>query len=118
MNMPLLTHILEISPRPVLIIAGEEAYSRHFSEDAYQAAAATKELMIIPHAVHVNLYNKKIDGRLSTNWKHFSRKSEKLSRQAREAQERKKENSFINTGCKSRLVWNRIIAKHFNYGSN
>jgi hypothetical protein len=58
MNMPLLTYIKEISPRPVLIIAGENAHSRYFSEDAYKAAAEPKELMIIPKAVHVDLYDK------------------------------------------------------------
>ena len=58
MNMPLLTYIKEISPRPVLLIAGENAHSRYFSEDAYKAAAEPKELMIIPNAVHVDLYDK------------------------------------------------------------
>jgi uncharacterized protein len=58
MNMPLLTYIKEISPRPVLIIAGEKAHSRYFSEDAYKAAAEPKELIIIPGAVHVDLYDK------------------------------------------------------------
>jgi hypothetical protein len=58
MNMPLLTYIKEISPRPVLIIAGEKAHSRYFSEDAYKAAAEPKELVIIPRAVHVDLYDK------------------------------------------------------------
>jgi fermentation-respiration switch protein FrsA (DUF1100 family) len=58
MNFPLLTYIKEISPRPVLLIAGENAHSRYFSEDAYNAAAEPKELMIIPNAVHVDLYDK------------------------------------------------------------
>lgn len=57
MNMPLLTYIQEISPRPVLIIAGEKAHSRYFSEDAYKAANEPKELLIIPGAVHVDLYD-------------------------------------------------------------
>lgn len=57
MNMPILTYIEEISPRPVLLIAGENAHSRYFSEDAYKAAAEPKELMIIPDAVHVDLYD-------------------------------------------------------------
>jgi fermentation-respiration switch protein FrsA (DUF1100 family) len=57
MNMPILTYIKEISPRPILIIAGENAHSRYFSEDAYKAAAEPKELMIIPDAVHVDLYD-------------------------------------------------------------
>jgi len=58
MNMPILTYIKEISPRPILIIAGENAHSRYFSEDAYKAAAEPKELMIIPKTVHVDLYDK------------------------------------------------------------
>jgi fermentation-respiration switch protein FrsA (DUF1100 family) len=58
MNAPLLTYIKEISPRPVLLIAGENAHSRYFSEDAYKAASEPKELIIIPKAVHVDLYDK------------------------------------------------------------
>lgn len=58
MNLPLLTYIKEIAPRPVLLIAGEKAHSRYFSEDAYKAAAEPKELVIIPNAVHVDLYDK------------------------------------------------------------
>jgi fermentation-respiration switch protein FrsA (DUF1100 family) len=58
MNMPLLTYIQEISPRPVLLIAGENAHSRYFSEDAFKAASEPKELLIIPNATHVDLYDK------------------------------------------------------------
>lgn len=57
MNMPLMTYISEISPRPMLVIAGEHAHSRYFSEDAYKAAKEPKEIMIIPDAVHVDLYD-------------------------------------------------------------
>ncbi|KAF2328072.1 alpha/beta hydrolase [Flavobacterium ginsenosidimutans] len=59
MNMPILAYIKEISPRPILIIAGENAHSRYFSEDIYKAAAEPKELLIIPDAVHVDLYDRK-----------------------------------------------------------
>lgn len=58
MNTPLLTYLKEISPRPLLIIAGEKAHSRYFSEDIYNVAAEPKELIIIPNAVHVDLYDK------------------------------------------------------------
>lgn len=58
MNMPILTYVKEISPRPMLLIAGENAHSRYFSEDIYKSAAEPKELMIIPNAVHVDLYDK------------------------------------------------------------
>jgi fermentation-respiration switch protein FrsA (DUF1100 family) len=58
MNIPILAYIKEISPRPMLLIAGENAHSRYFSEDIYKIAAEPKELMIIPNAVHVDLYDK------------------------------------------------------------
>ena len=56
--MPLLTYIEEISPRPVLLIHGEKAHSRYFSETAYAAAAESKELVIVPGANHTDLYDK------------------------------------------------------------
>jgi fermentation-respiration switch protein FrsA (DUF1100 family) len=58
MNTPLLTYLTEISPRPVLLIAGENAHSRYMSDDIFKAAAEPKELMIIPGAVHVDLYDR------------------------------------------------------------
>ena len=58
MNMPLLTYIKEISPRPILFIHGEKAHSRYFAETAYAAAAQPKELMIIKGANHVDLYDR------------------------------------------------------------
>lgn len=58
MNMPLLSYVKEISPRPILLIAGANAHSRYFSEDIYKNAAEPKELVIIPNAVHVDLYDK------------------------------------------------------------
>ena len=58
MNMPLLTYIKEIAPRPVLLIHGEKAHSHYFSETAYAAAAEPKELVIIPGASHVDLYDR------------------------------------------------------------
>lgn len=57
MNMPILSYIKEISPRPILIIAGEKAHSRYFSEDAFAMASEPKELIIVPNAVHVDLYD-------------------------------------------------------------
>lgn len=56
-NMPILSYIKEISPRPVLFIHGEKAHSRYFSETAYAQAAEPKELVIIPGAAHVDLYD-------------------------------------------------------------
>jgi fermentation-respiration switch protein FrsA (DUF1100 family) len=41
----------------VLLIHGEKAHSRYFSETAYAAAAEPKELLIIQGANHVDLYD-------------------------------------------------------------
>ncbi|TYL46554.1 alpha/beta hydrolase [Marinomonas sp. IMCC 4694] len=57
MNAPLLTYIAEISPRPILFVHGEKAHSLYFSQTAYANAAEPKELMIIPGASHVDLYD-------------------------------------------------------------
>lgn len=58
LNAPLMTHIAEISPRPILFIHGEKAHSRYFSETAYAAAAQPKELVIVPGANHTDLYDR------------------------------------------------------------
>jgi hypothetical protein len=57
-NSQILAHLKEISPRPILLIAGEKAHSRYMSEDIFKQAADPKELLIIPNAVHVDLYDK------------------------------------------------------------
>ncbi len=57
MNMPILTYIKEISPRPLLLIHGENAHSRYFSETAYANAAQPKELLIVKGANHTDLYD-------------------------------------------------------------
>ncbi|QOL14205.1 alpha/beta hydrolase [Dickeya dianthicola] len=58
MNMPILTYIKEISPRPILFIHGEKAHSLYFAETAYEAAAQPKELLIVKGASHVDLYDR------------------------------------------------------------
>ncbi|MCM0245627.1 alpha/beta hydrolase [Bacteroides fragilis] len=59
-NMPLLSYIHEID-RAVLLIHGENAHSRYFSEDAYKRLTGNnKELMIIPGANHTDLYDRMI----------------------------------------------------------
>ncbi len=50
--------IAEISPRPMLFITGDKAHSKEFSEDAYKRAAEPKEILIVPGAGHVDLYDR------------------------------------------------------------
>lgn len=58
MNFYPFNDIDTISPRPLLFIAGAEAHSREFSEDAYRLAAEPKELVLVPNAGHVDLYDR------------------------------------------------------------
>jgi fermentation-respiration switch protein FrsA (DUF1100 family) len=58
MNFYPFNDIETISPRPLLFIAGAQAHSLEFSEDAYKRAAEPKELLIIPDAGHVDLYDR------------------------------------------------------------
>ena len=56
-NMPLLVYSDEIR-NAVLMIHGEKAHSRYFSEDAFKKLKGdNKELLIIPGASHVDLYD-------------------------------------------------------------
>ena len=63
MNQPILRYSNEIRSA-VLIIHGEKAHSCYFSKDAYAAMMKgnpnpeNKELLIIPDAVHTDLYDK------------------------------------------------------------
>ena len=56
-NMPLLAYSDDIR-NAVLMIHGEKAHSRYFSEDAFKKLKGdNKELLIIPGASHVDLYD-------------------------------------------------------------
>ena len=63
MNQPILKYTNEIR-NAVLIIHGEKAHSCYFSKDAYadmirdSKYTENKELMIIPGAVHTDLYDR------------------------------------------------------------
>ena len=57
MDMPILSHADEIESA-VLLVHGEKAHSRYFSEGAFELLKGdNKELMIIPGASHVDLYD-------------------------------------------------------------
>ena len=58
MNFYPFNDIETISPRPMLFITGADAHSREFSAEAYKLAGQPKELVIIPGAGHVDLYDR------------------------------------------------------------
>lgn len=56
-NMPILSYIEEIRSA-VLLVHGEQAHSRYFSEDAFKRLKGeNKEILIIPGANHTDLYD-------------------------------------------------------------
>ena len=58
LNMPLLSYIGEIDSA-VLLIHGDKAHSCYFSRDAFQRLKGdNKELLLIPGAVHTDLYDR------------------------------------------------------------
>ena len=60
MNMPLLQYSQEIRSA-VLLVHGEKAHSCYFSRDAFQKLTGdNKELLIIPGASHVDLYDRMV----------------------------------------------------------
>ena len=58
MNFRSLDFVNEISPRPILMIVGDQAHSKFFSENVYAAAAEPKELYVVPDAIHIDLYDR------------------------------------------------------------
>lgn len=58
MNFYPFARIAEIAPRPVLFIAGDQAHSLEFSQDAYRRAGEPKQLLLVPGAGHVDLYDR------------------------------------------------------------
>ena len=58
MNFYPFNDIETISPRPLLFITGDQAHSKEFSEEAYRLAGQAKELVMVPSAGHVDLYDR------------------------------------------------------------
>ena len=57
LNMPILAYSDEIRSA-VLVVHGEKAHSRYFSEDAFKRLKGdNKELLIVPGATHTDLYD-------------------------------------------------------------
>ena len=50
-------HIKEFSPRPLLLITGDKAHSKYFSDAVYEAANGPKEEIVVPGATHTDLYD-------------------------------------------------------------
>lgn len=56
-DFSLMDNVDEISPRPVLLITGEKAHSKYFTDHVYERLKGPKEEIIVPGATHVDLYD-------------------------------------------------------------
>ena len=50
-------NIDELGETPVLLITGDAAHSKSFSENVYEKIAGPKEEIVVPGATHVDLYD-------------------------------------------------------------
>lgn len=55
-NFTALDHVELISPRPLLVIAGNKADSYYFSQQAYDKAKEPREIYTVDGATHIDLY--------------------------------------------------------------
>ncbi|MEV6180488.1 hypothetical protein [Streptomyces sp. NPDC052015] len=54
-----MTNVDMLAPRKALLVAGADAHSRYYSEDVQAMAPDTVDLVIVPGADHVDLYDRK-----------------------------------------------------------
>jgi hypothetical protein len=53
-----LRHLADISPSPILLITGDQAHSKWFSDDVYAQASGPRQLVVVPGARHIDLYDR------------------------------------------------------------
>jgi fermentation-respiration switch protein FrsA (DUF1100 family) len=53
----LMDNIDELGETPVLLITGDKAHSKYFSDNVYEKIAGPKEEIVVPGATHVDLYD-------------------------------------------------------------
>lgn len=53
-----LPYLDDLMPRPILLITGERAYSRYFSDEVFKDYGGPKDLIVVPGARHIDLYDR------------------------------------------------------------
>ena len=53
----LMDNLDELGATPVLLITGDAAHSKYFSDNVYEKIAGPKEEIVVPGATHVDLYD-------------------------------------------------------------
>ena len=57
-NFGELRHLDDIAPRPILLVTGDQAHSKWFSNAVHEKATGPKELVVVPGARHIDLYDR------------------------------------------------------------
>lgn len=57
-NFGQLRHLSDIAPRPILLITGDQAHSRYFSDTVHEQATGPVDLVVVPGARHIDLYDR------------------------------------------------------------
>ena len=52
-----MSNIDELGSTPVLLITGDKAHSKYFSDAAYEKIKGAKKEIVVPGATHVDLYD-------------------------------------------------------------
>jgi pimeloyl-ACP methyl ester carboxylesterase len=58
MNFGQLRELADIEPRRVLLVTGDQAHSRWFSDDVHDRLRESSELVVVPGARHIDLYDR------------------------------------------------------------
>jgi fermentation-respiration switch protein FrsA (DUF1100 family) len=56
-DFKLMSNIDELGNTPVMLITGDKAHSKYFSDNVYAAIKGEKEEIVVPGATHVDLYD-------------------------------------------------------------
>lgn len=57
-NAGALSHLEDIAPRRILLITGDQAHSRYFSDTIHAQTQGWSELVVVPGARHIDLYDR------------------------------------------------------------
>lgn len=57
-NFGELRNLEDIAPRPILLVTGDQAHSKYFSDTIYEQAPGPKELVVVAGARHIDLYDR------------------------------------------------------------
>ena len=56
-NVGAVRHLSDIAPRPILLVTGDQAHSRYSSDTVLEQTTGPKELVVVPGARHIDLYD-------------------------------------------------------------